>query len=273
MALVISLFGAWPAVAKSPPSAPELASRLDKIIRSYSISPASLGLAVIDLSAPATQVFAANELQEFIPASITKLATAAAVLHQLGPSFKFQTTLWSSGAVKNGVLNGDLILKGGGDASFVSESMWLLVNEFARAGIQKVDGNLLVDDGDFDAVRADPSRDPERVDRAYDAPVGAMSFNWNSINIYVRPTQVGQPPQVYLDPLTDYFHVDNQAKTVNKAGSSLEISRSGSRIAIRGTIGISHDEVVAYKNIDDPVDWSGRNLLFDNSLIESGRSV
>jgi D-alanyl-D-alanine carboxypeptidase/D-alanyl-D-alanine-endopeptidase (penicillin-binding protein 4) len=73
---------------------------------------------------------------------------------------------------------------------------------------------------------------------------------------------VGEPPQVVLDPLNDYFKVENKAKTVNKAGSSLEIARSGSRLIVNGTIGISHDEVVAYKNVDDPVDWSGKALVF-----------
>ena len=48
-------------------------------------------------------------------------------------------------------------------------------------------GDIVVDDRLFDLLRYDPSRNPERVPRAYDAPVGAMSFNWNSINVYVRP--------------------------------------------------------------------------------------
>lgn len=243
--------------------AQDLEPRLQKVIKSFNIPRSDLGLEVVDLSSGSQKVlFGLNDEEEFTPASVTKLATASTVLARLGPSFKFQTTLWSSGAVKNGVLHGDLVLKGGGDAGFVSETMWFLVNEFMRTGIKKIDGNILVDDADFDSVREDPSRDPERVDRAYDAPVGAMSFNWNSINIFVRPTQVGQPPQVYLDPLTDYYHVQNKAKTVNKSGVSLEISRTNHSIAVRGTIGISHDEFVAFKNVDDPVDWSGKSLVF-----------
>lgn len=243
--------------------AAELPARLEKVLHAHALKRDHLGLAIIDLScSPEKQIFGVNEQQEMIPASVTKLATAAAVLKKLGPSFKFQTTLWSAGTISDGVLKGDLILKGGGDAGFVSESMWVLVNDFMRTGIRKIEGDIIVDDSDFDSVRNDPSRDPERVDRAYDAPVGAMSFNWNSINIFVRPTQVGKPPQVYLDPLNDYYQVDNRAKTVNKAGSDLEISRSGNRVSVRGTIGVSHDEMVAYKNVDDPVDWSGKNLAF-----------
>lgn len=238
-------------------------AKFDKIIHSFAVSRANLGLVVFNVSeSKQAPIFVLNDQESFIPASVTKLATAATVLNKLGPSFKFQTTLWSAGSVKDGVLKGDLILKGGGDAGFVSETMWFLVNEFTRTGITKIEGDILVDDTDFDLTRADPSRDPERVDRAYDAPVGAMSFNWNSINIFVRPTSVGEPPQVRLDPLNEYYQVDNKAKTVNKSGAALEFSRNGNKISVRGTIGISHDEVVAYKNIDDPVDWSGKNLVF-----------
>lgn len=244
-------------------SAQPLPERLQKVLKAYSVPRNHLGLAVIDLSkTPHPLEFGLNEKEQMTPASITKILTAAAVLQKLGPSFKFQTTLWSAGAVKNGVLNGDLILKGGGDPGFVSETMWFLVNELVRTGIKKIEGNVIVDDTDFDAIRTDPSRDPERVDRAYDAPVGAMSFNWNSINIFVRPTQIGEAPNVHLDPIGNGFSVVNKAKTVNKAGTSIDISRNGDKIHVSGTIGVGQDEKVTYKNIDDPAEWSGQNLIF-----------
>ncbi|MBX3021134.1 MAG: D-alanyl-D-alanine carboxypeptidase/D-alanyl-D-alanine-endopeptidase [Bdellovibrionales bacterium] len=241
--------------------ADELPARLAKIVKGSSLPASSLGIAVFDLAqiSPAL-TYGLNEQQDMIPASTTKIATAVAVLDQLGPHFKFQTTLWSSGAVKNGVLQGDLILKGGGDAGFVSETMWFLVNDFLRSGIKKIEGSIVVDDTDFDTIRNDPSRDPERVDRAYDAPVGAMSFNWNSLNIYIRPTQVGEAPSVYLDPIASGFKVDNKAKTVNKSANNLVVSRVGDRIVVRGTIGLSHPEIAVYKNIDDPAQWAGENL-------------
>jgi D-alanyl-D-alanine carboxypeptidase/D-alanyl-D-alanine-endopeptidase (penicillin-binding protein 4) len=259
MRLLLLLLSSWAVTV----SAQGLNARLEKIVKNGSIARENLGLSVIELDAGASpSLFAVNEGKAFIPASVTKLATASAVLQRLGPSFKFQTTLWSAGQIKDGVLSGDLILKGGGDPGFVSETMWFLVNEFVRNGVKRVEGNIVVDDTDFDAIRADPSRDPERVDRAYDAPVGAMSFNWNSINIFVRPLKVGESPQVYLDPLPDYFRIDNKAKVNGKAGVDLQIERAGEQIRVRGTLGIGHDEVVAYKNVDDPVDWTGKNLVY-----------
>ena len=243
--------------------ATELKERLEKRIRASGFASSQLGLVVMDLGQGQDRpLFGLNEQEEFIPASVTKLATAATVLQRMGSTYKLQTGLWSSANVKDGVLNGDLVLKGGGDSGFISESMWFLVNELTRTGITKVDGDIIVDDSLFDSIRTDPSRDPERVDRAYDAPVGAMSFNWNSVNIFVRPTAVGRPAEVFLDPLRDYFEIENHTKTVGGAVGSLEFSRVGNRVIVHGNIGINHDEMVAYKNVDDPADWSGRNLVF-----------
>jgi len=241
----------------------DLEKRLDKIIAKHSIAKDKLGLAVIDLEKrDKGLVYGLNEERDLTPASITKIVTAAAVLQRIGASTKLQTTLWSAAPVKDGVLKGDLVLKGGGDSGFVSETMWFLVNELMRTGVKKIEGNLVIDDSDFDPVRTDSSRDPERVDRAYDAPVGAMSFNWNSISIFIRPAETGQAPQVYLDPIDNGYSVDNRAKTSASGGNNLEVSRDGGKITVKGTIGINTNEVAVYKNIDDPVEWSGRNLKF-----------
>lgn len=242
-----------------------LQKRFEKVLASYgsSIKKEQVGLAVLTLD-PSEKplLYGLHEEREMTPASITKIATAAAVLHKMGAATKLVTTLWSDNFPVDGVLKGDLVLKGGGDSGFVSETMWFLVNELMRTGIKKIEGNILVDDSDFDSIRADDSRDPERVDRAYDAPVGAMSFNWNSISIFIRPTETGKPPHVYLDPIDNGYKVENKAKTAASGGNGLEVQRDGDRIFVKGTIGAGNSEVAVYKNIDDPVEWSGRNLAF-----------
>src|SRR6188768_2953042 len=51
----------------------------------------------------------------FIPASTEKVPTALAALDTLGAGFRFATTLHAAGPVYDGVLKGDLVLRGGGD--------------------------------------------------------------------------------------------------------------------------------------------------------------
>ncbi|MGZ3826839.1 MAG: D-alanyl-D-alanine carboxypeptidase/D-alanyl-D-alanine endopeptidase, partial [Bdellovibrio sp.] len=207
-----------------------------------------------------------NGNKVMIPASISKIATASAVLANFPPGHKFKTQLLISGDVKDGILKGNLYLKGGGDPSFVSENMWFLVNAFTRSHIKKIDGDIIVDDNLFDKVRYDMSRQKERVDRAYDAPVGAMSFNWNSVNIFVRSNGKGNGASVFADPENDYIRLINKAKTVGGNENKLFVDRDedkkfhGDVIQVGGTIGQALKEVVVFKNITQPDLWAGSNL-------------
>ncbi|WII72792.1 D-alanyl-D-alanine carboxypeptidase/D-alanyl-D-alanine-endopeptidase [Bdellovibrio sp. 22V] len=207
-----------------------------------------------------------NGAKLMVPASISKIATASAVLAHFPPGHKFKTQLLSSGAIKNGVLKGNLYLKGGGDPSFVSENMWFLVNAFTRNKITKIEGDIIVDDSLFDKVRYDVSRQKERVDRAYDAPAGAMSFNWNSVNIFVRPNGKGNGADVFIDPENEYIRLVNKAKTVGGSANNLLADRQddkkfpGDVIHVGGSIGQGVKEVVVFKNITQPDLWAGYNL-------------
>ena len=207
-----------------------------------------------------------NARKPLIPASVSKVVTSSAILEAFPPGTKFKTSLWADRGQTGNLLKGNLYLKGGGDPAFVSENMWFLVNQFQRSGVRRIEGDLVVDDTLFDNVRFDESREDVRVDRAYDAPVGAMSFNWNSVNVFVRPAKAGEAGQVFLDPENDYTKLVNRVKTVKGEGQNLSVERqkgtteSGDTLVVSGTIGAEHDEAVIYKNITQPDFWAGENL-------------
>lgn len=206
--------------------------------------------------------------KKMIPASVTKLVTAAATLKTFPPGTKFKTSLWSSADIKDGVLKGDLYLKGGGDPSFVSENLWYLVNAFVRNNIKTIQGNIIVDDSLFDRIRFDSSRQKERVDRAYDAPTGAMSFNWNSVNVFVRPGKtVGALADVFVDPENEYIRLTGKVETISSSGkTNIIVDRDedkksvGDVIKVSGKIALGSKEVVVFKNITQPDLWAGYNL-------------
>ncbi|MGZ3804162.1 MAG: D-alanyl-D-alanine carboxypeptidase/D-alanyl-D-alanine endopeptidase [Pseudobdellovibrionaceae bacterium] len=243
-------------------------TEIQKLIKTSGIRESELGLYVTFGEGENQEVVVdLNSKIKMIPASISKVATTSAVLEYFPPGYKFKTQLLSAGAVRDKTLKGDLILKGGGDPSFVSENMWFLVNNFKRNEIQKIEGDIVVDDTLFDQKRFDSSRQPERVDRAYDAPVGAMSFNWNSINIFVRPSEKkGEPGKVFLDPENDYVHLVNKTTTTAGTENSIVASRvedknfNGDVVHVSGKIGKEAKEVVIFKNITQPDIWAGYNL-------------
>jgi D-alanyl-D-alanine carboxypeptidase/D-alanyl-D-alanine-endopeptidase (penicillin-binding protein 4) len=206
-----------------------------------------------------------QENQKMLPASITKLLTASAVLEHFPPGSKFKTELRSSAKQEKSTLKGNLFLVGGGDPSFVSENLWYLVNQFTRIGIKTIEGSIVVDDSLFDSVRYDDSRESVRVDRAYDAPVGAMSFNWNSVNVYVRPGEDSKA-QVILDPESDYFTIVNRVKTTSGSSVQIDVDRKWDPksqkeiFTVTGKIGKNLKEHLVFANIQKPDLWSGANL-------------
>lgn len=77
-------------------------------------------------------------------ASLTKIATTLAVLDTFDPNHRFETLIYATGAIDNGVLQGDLVVQGTGDPLFVWEEAIALGNALNQLGIREVQGNLLI---------------------------------------------------------------------------------------------------------------------------------
>lgn len=230
------------------------ASSYNEILKKYKIDKSNLSLEILDGD---TVVYSVNAASKKIPASVSKILTSYAVLKRFSPGHRFYTQILSDG--KN------LYLKGGGDPSFVSENMWFLVNELTRSGISQMTGDLIIDESLFDTVRFDESRESTRVDRAYDSPVGAMSFNWNAVNIFVKPTEVNKKARVVVDPDSRYFDLVNNTLTVAGAPKRdlvVSISNSEKLITVSGEVSANAPEKAIFKSIEAPEIWSAVNFKF-----------
>ncbi|NOT79704.1 MAG: D-alanyl-D-alanine carboxypeptidase/D-alanyl-D-alanine-endopeptidase [Bacteriovoracaceae bacterium] len=240
----------------------EMELEFKKLIKKHHFSESSLGLFVDDEGKSIVDINAGSLM---VPASLTKIVTGGAILTLLPLNKKFTTELWSKAPIEGANMKGSLCLKGGGDPSFVSEKMWYLVNEFVRTNTLAIEGDLLIDNSRFDSENFDSGRDSRRVDRAFDAPVSASSFNWNSVNVYIRPGKIGEPTQVFLDPKNDYLILENNSKTVAKNGvKGIDVSRvtinSKDKIIVSGSLSSNAPEMVVYKSISNPDLWLGSHL-------------
>ncbi|HBE20283.1 MAG TPA: D-alanyl-D-alanine carboxypeptidase [Cyanobacteria bacterium UBA11149] len=81
-------------------------------------------------------------------ASLTKIATSLASLNKWGPDYQFETIISATGAINNGVLQGDLVIIGSGDPLFVWEEGIAVGNSLSQLGIRQVTGSLIIV-GDF----------------------------------------------------------------------------------------------------------------------------
>ncbi len=91
-----------------------------------------------------TVLAALNADRAVHPASITKVVTTLALLKRLGPEHRFETRFLAESSVRDGTLQGNLIIEGGNDPYLVFENVFLILLELRALGIRTVEGTLNV---------------------------------------------------------------------------------------------------------------------------------
>jgi len=124
--------------------------------------------------------------QMALPASTQKVITALAALIQLGPDFRFTTTLESKGSVDNGILKGDLIARFGADPTLKRQDLRNMVAVLKNSGVQKIEGNVLIDTSIFASHDKAPGWPWNDMTQCFSAPPAAAIVDRNcfSVSLY-----------------------------------------------------------------------------------------
>jgi len=144
------------------------------------------------------------------PASTMKLLTTLVALDTLGPAYRWKTDVFALGDIKDGQLDGDLLLKGYGDPFLVTERVWQLLRSIRQSGINDVSGDLLLDDSYFDIGQYDPAAFDRQPLRAYNVAPNALLMNFKVVRYWFEPD--GQAVNVRLDPQLGNLRVDNRLR-------------------------------------------------------------
>lgn len=123
------------------------------------------------------------------PASVAKAVTAVYALDVLGPSHRFKTDLCATGPIENGVLKGDLILKGGGDPTLNTIDLAGLVTGLKASGVVQVAGTFIVDDSAFRFVKTIDAGQPDHL--GYSPAVAGIALNFNRVHFEWRRSDAG----------------------------------------------------------------------------------
>ncbi len=252
--LLLVITGGWAA----PPAS--LAAAIDQHIANADLPGATIGLYVQSLT-DGNIWYARNECRAFIPASNAKIFTGVLALEYLLPEYRFTTRLFADGAIVDGVLQGNLYLRGGGDPSLSPADLQTMAQALAagdaaagRPPIHAVRGRLLLDDGFF--PRPGPLRcaswEASDLPWYYAAPASALSCNRNAVTVTVRGDKVGARPEVTLTPATTLFTIHNRAKTSTKVRTgAVEVIPKGYSVHITGKVAPGA-ELVEKISIPDP---------------------
>jgi serine-type D-Ala-D-Ala carboxypeptidase/endopeptidase (penicillin-binding protein 4) len=170
----------------APSAAADLPEPLARVLRSHRLPDSAVSVLVqaVDERQP---LLAHNIDMPRNPASTIKLVTTFVALDTLGPTHRWRTEAYTLGPVENGVLNGDLLLKGYGDPWLIEEEMWKFAGDLRRRGLRHVRGRLLIDDSYW----APPLREPGSFDgqpyRLYNVQPNAMMVNFKAFTFDFIP--------------------------------------------------------------------------------------
>ncbi|MCF8722448.1 D-alanyl-D-alanine carboxypeptidase/D-alanyl-D-alanine-endopeptidase (penicillin-binding protein 4) [Nitrospina gracilis] len=261
--LVVLAALAWAAVAAAQPmdddpAAVQLWSDIESVLQRDCNGTTRIGMKVYSLERKTT-LLSKNSNVLFTPASNMKMITSAMALKRVGPDYRFFTRLYTNGRIEGDTLKGDLFIKGFGDPWLVTEQMWVLVNGLRNLPIKKIEGNLIADNHFFEDQERVATWANYRGPEAYLAPMGALSFNFNTVTVYVEPAPVaGEPPVVVVDPATEYIRIHNTARTVGnrRDHERLIVNRLPRRgydeIIVTGTLPKTMARKKYFLNVTDP---------------------
>lgn len=128
-----------------------------------------------------------NDQAAMNPASVMKLVTTLAGLELLGPAYRWRTEAYLDGPLREGVLEGNLVLKGYGDPKLTFESFWLLLRALRDRGLREVRGDLVLDRSYFEAGTHDPSRFDAEPLRPYNVGPDALLVSFKSVSFQFVP--------------------------------------------------------------------------------------
>ena len=134
------------------------------------------------------------------PASLAKLLTTAAALDMLGPAWRWRTPVWLGGPLRDGVLEGPLVIKGSGDPTLVLERVWLLLRRVQALGVREIRGDIVLDGSAFDVPDGDAGDFDGEPLRPYNVRPAALLLNFRSVIYTFVPDTAAGVARVPLDP-------------------------------------------------------------------------
>jgi D-alanyl-D-alanine carboxypeptidase/D-alanyl-D-alanine-endopeptidase (penicillin-binding protein 4) len=154
----------------------QLPEPVTRLLAEQGMSPASVSALVLRGDQVVMAHLAERPMQ---PASTMKLVTTLVSLELL-----------TNGDLKNGVLNGDLVLRGGADADFSGEVLEGMLRTLHNAGIKRIEGNLVLDRSLFNPARGDVGLPPfdESPEAYYNVIPDALLVNKNMLQVDMRST-------------------------------------------------------------------------------------
>ncbi len=223
-----------------------------------------------------------NSNLPMLTASTMKTITTGVGLHALGKDFKYKTQVAYTGEVKDGVLDGNIVIIGGGDPTlgsadtlaFPIDSIFgVWVKAIKDMGITRIEGNVMVDDSYFVREQMPDSWSWGNFGASYGNAASGLSFHENLQNFRLTPgKEVGDPVDVkVIYPQVPGLEVVNQLVTGEKGtGNNTGYYVQDMKCASQYTGSLGVDRGVLYRTNSNRFPHLSCGFHFREFLIENG---
>jgi D-alanyl-D-alanine carboxypeptidase/D-alanyl-D-alanine-endopeptidase (penicillin-binding protein 4) len=243
------------------PQKTQLQIEIERIAADPVMKNGSFGLLVTD-AANGEIIAEHNPDLSLVPASTIKLFTTAAALEILGPDKRFKTSLAYEGQIVDGILHGNIVIRGGGDPTLalgeqtrkILYSNW--IDRIKKAGIDSVNGNIIGDGTIFDKDYIPYTWTWGEINLAYCAAASGLSVNGNTFMLFVeaRKRERFRPSLEKVTPYIPDQYFEN--RTVEMENEEEEIYLVGHPFSdqkmIRGVIPAGKGEAVVVASVSNP---------------------
>jgi serine-type D-Ala-D-Ala carboxypeptidase/endopeptidase (penicillin-binding protein 4) len=189
-----------------------LPDTINEVIRNSGIAKKDISIYIKEAGKKGKVVASLNANKTRVPASVIKVLTTYASALKLGFDYRWPTKFYTTGTLKNGVLHGDLLVKGFGDPTLNAEDLEKIVSQIHHEGIRKIRGDIVIDRSYFEVSNKDSSGFDENLYSAYNAMPDAMMFNERVVTVCVIPKE----RRVYKKDADESYRVVDQLEHVNK---------------------------------------------------------
>lgn len=198
-------------LAAQAQTASTLPARMQLVVDGHKLPSASYGFYVQEVG-NGRALLDVNSTRPLNPASTMKVLTTLAALEQLGPDFAWNTKVYALGPVNDGILQGDLLIKGSGDPYLLEDQVRNMLKAVQRAGVLRITGDLILDTSYFDSGVGDAPLIDNHSDRAYNVLPNALMSNFQAVTFYLHPSADGKHVDVHPDPALANLHITNDIR-------------------------------------------------------------
>ena len=185
---------------------------INTIINKSGIPKSDISIYIKEAGNGGRELASLNASKTRTPASVIKVMTTYAAVLKLGFDYRWPTQFYTVGTLKNGVLKGDLVVKGFGDPTLSSKDLISIVSNIKAKGIKKITGNIVIDRTYFAVGTKNNSGFDKHTYSPYNAMPDAMMFNERVSTICVTPNK-----NVVRKKVVDgSYKITNKLQRVNK---------------------------------------------------------